>query len=133
MTEPPADANRGAVAIWLIACAAMIFLMVVLGGVTRLTESGLSITEWQPITGVLPPLSEAAWQAEFAKYRAIPQFQLVHSWMSLADFKTIFFWAWLHRLLGGLSGATFAAPFLWFFLPRLLPPRLMPPPHPRSL
>src|SRR6266700_7728763 len=81
MTEPSGDTNRRAIAIWLIACAAMIFLMVVLGGVTRLTESGLSITEWQPITGILPPLGEAAWQAEFAKYRDIPQFRLVHAWM----------------------------------------------------
>jgi cytochrome c oxidase assembly protein subunit 15 len=114
------------IASWLLACAAMIFFMVVLGGVTRLTESGLSITEWQPITGALPPLSEAAWQAEFAKYRAIPQFQLMHSWMSLADFKTIFFWEWLHRLWGRLIGIAFAAPFLWFLLRRRIPPGLMP-------
>src|SRR5260221_12214985 len=124
--RPAADANRRAVAAWLLACAAMIFLMVVLGGVTRLTESGLSITEWQPITGVLPPLSEAAWQAEFAKYRAIPQFQLVHSWMSLADFKTIFFWEWLHRLRGRLIGIAFAAAFLWVLLRRRIPPGLLP-------
>src|SRR5438309_2363590 len=84
------------IAAWLILCAAMILVMVVLGGVTRLTQSGLSITEWQPVTGILPPLSEAAWQAEFARYRDIPQFRLVHSWMSLDDFKSIFFWEWLH-------------------------------------
>jgi heme a synthase len=119
-------ADERMIAGWLLACAGMIFLMVVLGGVTRLTESGLSITEWQPITGALPPLSEAAWQAEFAKYRAIPQFQLVHSWMSLADFKTIFFWEWLHRLWGRLIGIAFAAPFLWFRLRRRIPPGLMP-------
>jgi cytochrome c oxidase assembly protein subunit 15 len=118
--------NRRAIALWLLACAAMIFAMVVLGGVTRLTESGLSITEWQPITGVLPPLSEAAWQAEFAKYRAIPQFQLMHSWMNLADFKTIFFWEWLHRLWGRLIGIAFAVPFLWFLLRRRIPSGLMP-------
>jgi len=126
MTASSADANRRAVAAWLIACAAMIFLMVVLGGVTRLTESGLSITEWQPITGILPPLSEAAWQAEFAKYRDIPQFQLVHAWMSLDDFKAIFFWEWLHRLWGRLIGVAFAAPFLWFLLRRRIPPGLAP-------
>src|SRR5260221_4938300 len=124
--RPAADANRRAVAAWLIACAAMIFLMVVLGGVTRLTESGLSITEWQPITGILPPLSEAAWQAEFAKYRDIPQFQLVHAWMSLDDFKAIFFWEWLHRLWGRLIGVAFAVPFLWFVLRRRVPPGLAP-------
>jgi cytochrome c oxidase assembly protein subunit 15 len=119
-------ADERMIVAWLLACAAMIFFMVVLGGVTRLTESGLSITEWQPITGVLPPLSEAAWQAEFAKYQAIPQFQLMHSWMSLADFKTIFFWEWLHRLWGRLIGIAFAAPFLWFLLRRRIPPGLMP-------
>jgi cytochrome c oxidase assembly protein subunit 15 len=119
-------ADERVIASWLLACAAMIFFMVVLGGVTRLTESGLSITEWQPITGVLPPLSEAAWQAEFAKYQAIPQFQLMHSWMSLADFKTIFFWEWLHRLWGRLIGIAFAAPFLWFLFRRRIPPGLMP-------
>jgi cytochrome c oxidase assembly protein subunit 15 len=118
--------NRRAIAVWLLGCAAMIFLMVVLGGVTRLTESGLSITEWQPITGILPPLNDAAWQAEFAKYRAIPQFQLMHSWMSLADFKTIFFWEWLHRLWGRLIGVAFAAPFLWFLLRDRIPSGLIP-------
>ena len=119
-----ADANRRAIAYWLLVCAAMIFLMVVLGGVTRLTESGLSITEWQPITGILPPLSDAAWQAEFARYRTIPQFQLMHSWMALGDFKTIFFWEWLHRLWGRLIGLVFAVPFLWFLLRRRIPPDL---------
>src|SRR5258708_20860928 len=121
-----ATADERMIAAWLLACAAMIFLMVVLGGVTRLTESGLSITEWQPITGVLPPLSEAAWQAEFAKYRAIPQFQLMHSWMSLADFKTIFFWEWLPRLWGRLIRIAFSAPFLWFLLRPRIPPALLP-------
>jgi cytochrome c oxidase assembly protein subunit 15 len=118
-------ADRG-IAVWLIVCAAMIFVMVVLGGVTRLTESGLSITEWQPITGILPPLGDAAWQAEFARYREIPQFRLVHSWMTLADFKTIFFWEWLHRLWGRLIGIAFALPFLWFLIRRRIPARLAP-------
>jgi cytochrome c oxidase assembly protein subunit 15 len=114
------------IAIWLIACATMIFVMVVLGGVTRLTESGLSITEWQPITGIMPPLGDAAWQAEFARYREIPQFRLVHSWMTLDDFKTIFFWEWLHRLWGRLIGLAFALPFLWFLLRRRIPSGLAP-------
>jgi cytochrome c oxidase assembly protein subunit 15 len=104
----------------------MIALMVVLGGITRLTESGLSITEWQPITGALPPLSEAAWQEEFAKYQQIPQFQQMHSWMTLDDFKTIFFWEWLHRLWGRLIGVAFALPFLWFLLRRRVSPALAP-------
>ncbi len=114
------------IAAWLLACAAMILVMVVLGGVTRLTESGLSITEWQPVSGILPPLSDAAWQAEFARYREIPQFRLVHSWMTLADFKTIFFWEWLHRLWGRLIGLAFALPFLWFLLRRRIPAGLTP-------
>jgi cytochrome c oxidase assembly protein subunit 15 len=118
--------NRRAIAVWLLVCAAMIVVMLVLGGITRLTESGLSITEWQPISGVLPPLSEAAWQAEFAKYREIPQFQLLHSWMSIEDFKTIYFWEWLHRLWGRLIGLAFAAPFLWFLLRRRIPSGLLP-------
>jgi heme a synthase len=126
MTAPPASRNPRAIAYWLLVCAAMIFLMVVLGGVTRLTESGLSITEWQPITGILPPLSEAGWQAEFARYREIPQFRLMHSWMELADFKTIFFWEWLHRLWGRLIGVVFAVPLLWFLLRRRIPPGLAP-------
>jgi cytochrome c oxidase assembly protein subunit 15 len=126
MTEPSADSNRRAVAFWLVACAAMIFVMVVLGGVTRLTESGLSITEWQPVTGILPPLGDAAWQAEFARYREIPQFKLVHSWMTVEDFKTIFFWEWLHRLWGRLIGVAFALPFLWLLLRRRIPPGLAP-------
>jgi len=120
-----AAGNRRAIAVWLVVCAGMILVMVVLGGVTRLTESGLSITEWQPIAGILPPLSEAAWQAEFAKYREIPQFQLVHSWMSIEDFKTIYFWEWLHRLWGRLIGIAFAAPFLWYLLRRRIPTGLM--------
>jgi cytochrome c oxidase assembly protein subunit 15 len=127
--EPnPVAATRDdrAIAIWLIGCAAMIFVMVVLGGVTRLTESGLSITEWQPITGILPPLGDAAWQAEFARYREIPQFRFVHSWMTLEDFKTIFFWEWLHRLWGRLIGLAFALPFLWFLLRRRIPRGLAP-------
>jgi heme a synthase len=126
--EPVAAARRDdrSIALWLIACAAMIFVMVVLGGVTRLTESGLSITEWQPIAGIVPPLNDAAWQAEFARYREIPQFRLVHSWMTLADFKTIFFWEWLHRLWGRLIGFTFALPFLWFLARRRIPSGLAP-------
>lgn len=124
--SPPAGPGSRAIAYWLLVCAAMIFLMVVLGGITRLTESGLSITEWQPISGILPPLSEAGWQEEFARYREIPQFRLMHAWMGLADFKTIFFWEWLHRLWGRLIGVVFAVPLLWFVLRRRIPPGLAP-------
>ena len=116
------------IALWLIACCAMIFLMVVIGGVTRLTESGLSITEWRPVAGVLPPLDQAQWQAEFEKYRAIPQYRALHAGMTLAEFKRIFFWEYLHRLWGRLIAVVFAVPFAYFLLrgriPRQLAPRL---------
>ena len=100
--------------LWLYAVAALIFAMVVVGGATRLTESGLSIVEWKPVTGTLPPLSEAAWQAEFDKYKTIPQFQHLNSGMTLTEFKTIFWWEWAHRLLGRVIGVAFLLPFLWF-------------------
>src|SRR5438094_6369525 len=92
-----AKPRRGPVALWLLVCCAMIFAMVVIGGITRLTESGLSITEWQPIAGVVPPLSESDWQHEFALYQQIPEYQQLHRGMSLAEFKGIFFWEYLHR------------------------------------
>ncbi|MDB5409561.1 MAG: heme synthase, partial [Rhodospirillales bacterium] len=119
-------ADHRAVAIWLLVCAAMIFAMVVLGGITRLTESGLSLTDWNPVTGNLPPLSDAAWQAEFARYREIPQFRAIHSWMTVADFKAIFFWEWLHRLWGRLIGFVFAIPFVWFLWRGRVAPSLRP-------
>ena len=117
-----------AIAWWLLICCAMIFLMVVIGGVTRLTESGLSITEWQPIEGVLPPLNDAQWNDAFARYQAIPQYQAIHADMSLADFKNIYFWEYIHRLWGRLIGFAFALPFLYFLLrgqiARALAPKL---------
>jgi cytochrome c oxidase assembly protein subunit 15 len=106
--------GMGAVRVWLYAVAVLIFLMVSLGGATRLTGSGLSITEWQPIMGAVPPLSDAAWQEAFAKYRQIPQYDLVNSGMSLSAFKLIYWWEWTHRFLGRLSGVVFLVPFLWF-------------------
>ncbi|QJP17444.1 heme A synthase [Starkeya sp. ORNL1] len=102
------------VRLWLYAIAALIVLMVVVGGATRLTESGLSITEWKPVTGMLPPLSDAAWQAEFQKYQQIPQYQILNKGMSLSEFRTIFWWEWAHRLLGRLIGFVFLLPFLFF-------------------
>ena len=115
MTATLADDFRTrAILLWLYAVAALVLVMVLVGGATRLTESGLSITEWQPVTGALPPLSEGQWQAEFQKYQAIPQYRELNRGMSLAEFKTIFWWEWAHRFLGRLIGAAFLFPFLWF-------------------
>ncbi len=99
---------------WLWLTAALIFLMVIVGGATRLTESGLSITEWKPVAGVLPPLNAAAWLVEFEKYKQIPQYSQMFPDMTLGQFKTIFYWEWSHRLLGRLIGLVFALPLLWF-------------------
>jgi cytochrome c oxidase assembly protein subunit 15 len=110
-----------ALSLWLLAVAAMVFAMVIVGGITRLTESGLSIVRWEPISGALPPLGDAQWQAEFAAYRESPQYQLVNAGMTLADFKTIFFWEYVHRLLGRVIGLAFALPLLWFAWKRAIP------------
>jgi len=112
--SPAIDIPRRAIRWWLWSVAALIFAMVLIGGATRLTESGLSIVEWQPVTGAVPPLSEEGWRAEFEKYKAIPQYQYVNRGMSLAEFKTIYWWEWVHRLLGRLIGAAFLLPFVWF-------------------
>lgn len=103
-----------AVANWLLLCAGMVFVMAIIGAITRLTESGLSITEWKPITGALPPLNEAQWMAEFEKYKQIPEYQVLNRGMSLEEFKHIFFWEWFHRLWGRLIGLVFALPLIWF-------------------
>ena len=118
------DQNR-AVAIWLFTCAALVFAMVVVGGITRLTGSGLSITEWKPIMGALPPMNAADWNEAFEKYRAIPQYTQVNAGMSLAEFQGIFWWEWAHRLLGRVIGAAFALPFAVFLILRSLPRRLI--------
>ena len=110
-----------AVRAWLWSVAGLVFLMVVVGGATRLTESGLSITEWKPVTGVLPPMSEAAWQAEFEKYKQIPQYAKLFPTMTLGQFQTIFFWEWGHRVLGRLIGLAFALPLAWFWIRGRLP------------
>ena len=102
------------VRLWLLAVAALVYLMLSVGGATRLTGSGLSITEWQPIIGTLPPLSEADWQEAFAKYQQIPQYQRVNRGMSLEAFKFIFWWEWAHRLLGRLLGLVFFVPLVYF-------------------
>src|SRR5579863_3717023 len=106
---------RAAVRAWLFALAGLIFLMTLVGGATRLTESGLSITQWKPVTGVLPPLSGADWQAEFEGYKQIPQFKIMRPEMTLEEFKSIFWWEWGHRLLARLIGLLFIAPALWFW------------------
>jgi cytochrome c oxidase assembly protein subunit 15 len=106
---------------WLYALAAMVVAIVVIGGITRLTESGLSITQWKPITGIVPPLNEAQWQAEFAHYRQIDQYAAIHSGMDLARFKGIFFWEYIHRLLARLIGTLALAGWAWFALRRTIP------------
>src|SRR5258706_12355041 len=108
-----ARTDRG-VGLWLFLIAAMIGLMVVVGGLTRLTGSGLSITEWQPVTGVIPPLDDSAWQSEFAKYRGTPQYDLINRSIGLAGFKAIYWWEWTHRMLGRVLGVVFLIPFLVF-------------------
>lgn len=114
---------------WLRIVAALVFAMVVVGGITRLTESGLSITEWKPISGAIPPLTEAQWLEVFAKYQQTPEYQEINRGMSLAAFKFIFFWEYIHRLLGRLIGVAFALPLIWFWWKRQIPagygPRLI--------
>ena len=113
------------VAIWLFAVAFLVLCMILVGGATRLTGSGLSITEWKPVSGVIPPLSQKAWMAEFANYQRIPQYQFVNRGMSLAAFKGIYWWEWTHRLLGRLLGVVFFVPFVVFLALRRLPTRLI--------
>lgn len=109
-------------AIWLLIMAALVFLMVVVGGITRLTESGLSMVRWEPISGIVPPLDDAQWQAEFDAYKAYPEYQKVNRGMSLDEFKMIFFWEYLHRVIGRLLGVAFALPLAWFAAQRMIPP-----------
>lgn len=115
-----------AVRAWLLIVAALVFAMVVVGGATRLTDSGLSITEWKPILGVIPPLSAADWQQAFDKYKAIPEYELVNAGMSLAEFKFIYWWEWAHRFLGRFIGVAFAVPLLGFWLAGKLRPGFAP-------
>ncbi len=106
--------SRKAVGIWLLCVALLIALMVVIGGLTRLTGSGLSITQWKPVTGVVPPLTQSAWEAGFEGYKHIPQYRLENSGMTLPQFKAIYWWEWTHRFLGRFIGFAFLLPFLWF-------------------
>ncbi len=115
------SSNRRAVAAWLLACCALVFLIVVVGGITRLTHSGLSIVEWQPIMGTLPPLGDAQWEETFAKYRQTPEFKLRNHDMTLPGFKRIFWWEYFHRLLGRLVGLAFLVPFVYFLVRKRIP------------
>lgn len=110
-----------AIARWLLAVAALVFCMVVVGGITRLTESGLSITQWKPITGAIPPLTHEQWMEAFRLYQQIPEYREINRGMSLGDFQFIFFWEWAHRLLGRLIGIAFALPLAWFAWKRVIP------------
>jgi cytochrome c oxidase assembly protein subunit 15 len=109
------DRQARTIRLWLYAVAAMVLAIVLVGGATRLTESGLSITEWKPVMGVAPPLSDAQWQSEFEKYQAIPQYREINNGMSLDAFKTIYRWEWTHRLIARTIGMVFLLPFLWFW------------------
>ena len=113
--------GRRSVGLWLLAMALLIAAMVIVGGVTRLTGSGLSITQWHPITGIIPPLSDQAWQSEFARYRHIPQYKLENRGMGLVDFRAIYWWEWTHRLLGRLIGFAFLLPLVYFIAVRAIP------------
>jgi cytochrome c oxidase assembly protein subunit 15 len=113
-TATPAD--RRMTAYWLLVCCGLVALMVAVGGITRLTQSGLSIVEWQPVAGILPPMGEAQWQALFEKYKQTPQFSQSNPDMTVEGFRGIFWWEYIHRLMGRLIGIAFIVPFLWFWL-----------------
>ncbi|RYG91759.1 heme A synthase [Loktanella sp. IMCC34160] len=112
---------RGAIRRWLMVIFALVALMIAVGGMTRLTDSGLSITEWKPVTGAIPPMTAAAWEVEFEKYRAIPEYQLQNAGMTLSEFKAIYWWEWGHRQLGRVIGLVWALGFAWFYLARKIP------------
>lgn len=114
------------VAVWLLVCCAMIFIMAVIGAVTRLTESGLSIVRWHAVSDMLPPLNADAWTIHFQQYQQTPEYKQLNAGMSLDDFKQIYFWEWLHRLWGRLIGLVYAVPFVYFLLRRQIPRWLMP-------
>lgn len=129
MIDKGRDGARGAIRVWLMILFGLVVLMILVGGLTRLTDSGLSITEWRPFTGAIPPLNAADWQSEFAKYQAIDEFRIQNQWMQLSDFKVIYWWEWGHRQLGRVIGLVWAIGFVWFLLRRQIPtgwtPRLL--------
>ena len=119
------EGNKGArrgIRAWLVALFLLVAMMIAVGGLTRLTDSGLSITEWKPVTGAIPPLSEADWVSEFDKYKATPEYQLQNSQMSMEAFKVIFWWEWAHRQLGRVVGLVWAVGFVGFLAARAIPP-----------
>ena len=126
MNATASENSRRAIAIWLLVVCALIFIMVVLGGVTRLTRSGLSIVEWQPLMGAIPPLTEMQWLALFEKYKLTPEYQKVNVGMDLAGFQGIFWLEYFHRLLGRLIGLAFALPFVYFLVRRKIERALAP-------
>lgn len=117
----PKTYNLTPVTLWLCACCALVFLMVIVGAITRLTESGLSIVEWKPLIGAIPPLSEKEWNRVFDLYKQSPEYMKKNFWMELSDFKYIFFWEWFHRFLGRFIGLAYALPLLWFWVTKKIP------------
>src|SRR6202142_3974600 len=114
VVSAPQASDISPVRVWLIAVAVLIAIMVLVGGATRLTESGLSIVEWKPVTGALPPFDQEQWTQAFDAYKTIPQYRQLNAGMNLDEFKTIFWWEWSHRLLGRVIGVAYLLPFLWF-------------------
>ena len=125
MSHPGHPARRQ-IAAWLFICATMVFSILVVGGVTRLTHSGLSIVEWQPIVGAIPPMNQAEWEETFDKYKKTPEFQIVNNQMTLDEFKGIFYWEYWHRVLGRLIGVVFFVPFVYFLVKKKIEPGLTP-------
>jgi len=128
-SAPPAETpvrDTASMGWWLLGCAAMVFVMVVIGGITRVTHSGLSMVEWKPLIGILPPLSDIEWQRVFGLYQQSPEYRQINQGMSLAEFQGIFWWEWFHRLFGHLIGLAFALPFLWFLIRRRVSRPLLP-------
>jgi heme a synthase len=120
------ERSSPAVAVWLWCIAILIACMVIVGGATRLTDSGLSITEWKPLLGAIPPMSDAAWQEAFEKYKLIPEYQVQNKWMSLEDFKFIYWWEWAHRFLGRIIGVAFIVPLVFFIATKRVAKSLRP-------
>ena len=113
MIDRGGQGGRGAIRIWLAILFVMVVAMIMVGGLTRLTDSGLSITEWKPVTGAIPPMNAADWQSEFEKYQQIPEYQLQNIGMSLEEFKNIYWWEWGHRFLGRMIGLVWAIGYFW--------------------
>jgi len=126
LVTPATVSDSRPIALWLLTVAALIFAMIVIGGVTRLTRSGLSIVEWNPVMGAIPPLSASQWQAEFEKYQRTPEYRKVNAGMSVEEFKRIYYVEWAHRLLGRLIGLVFFAPLVYFAIRRRIPAELVP-------